>query len=199
MRRIFANASTLLLVLGIAGTVFGLWDIVRKSGINKEAQSIYVNDLESFDGNLLYAHIEGGRLDLSNSYEYSLSTRGRNVNLTSTFFTPVLNDENSHLAYIIATDAQPTYNDMLLQADYTGLLQTRSELPGSVRARYADKFPNARMFYLDTTYRPQQAIERLLELRLFLGLTLVGLATKLSLTRSGNTEMLARRKTERHA
>ena len=199
MNRFFARTATLILVIGIAGTGVGLWDIVRMSGINEEVLSIHVNNLQDFDEDLLYAHLEGGRLDLSNSYEYSLSTRRHNFEISSTYFTPVLNDENSHLAYIIETDAQPTYNDMRTQADYTGLLQSRTELPGSIRTRFAEKFPNARMFYLDTTYRPQSTIERLLELRLFLVLTLAGLTLKLILTRSGNSETLAQRKTERHA
>ncbi|MEJ2592104.1 MAG: hypothetical protein P8178_12010 [Candidatus Thiodiazotropha sp.] len=199
MTRLIGKLATLAILFGVVGTSIGLWDIVRKSGINKEALPLQARDLHDFDGGLRYTRIEGGRLDLSNSCEYRLDTLGRDGKTASRYFTPVLNSENSHLAYIIGTEVQPTRNDMLIQADYTGLLQSRSELPGSIRMQYVEKFPNARLLYLDTTFRPQPVIERLTELRIHLGLILAGLTVRLVLSKADKRERFAPRETEKPA
>ena len=199
MKRLIGKMATLAVLFGVVGTAIGLWDIARKSGINKQVLTLRVSDLQDFVGGLRYARIEGGRLDLSNSCEYRHNTRGRDGENASRYFTPVLNGENSHLAYIIETRAQPTRNDMLIRADYTGLLQSPSELPGSIRMRYVEKFPNARLLYLDTTYQPQTVMARLPELRTHLGLILLGLTVRLVLSKATKRERFTPQETEKPA
>ena len=65
--------------------------------------------------------------------------------------------------------------------------------------QYVEKFPNARLLYLDTTFRPQPVIERLPELRIRLGLILAGLMVRLVLSKAGKHKRFAPRETEKPA
>lgn len=199
MKKFVVKIVTWALIIGVVGLGYGLWDIVKKSRVNKEVRSLNIDDMQSFDGDLLFAQIKGGRLDVSNTYEYSLSTRKTDVKLSSDYFTPVVNASNSQVAYIIKTDTEPTLGDMLAQADYSGLLQGQSELPGKIRKAYEEKFPNTRLLYLDTTYRPQPMIARLLDLKVFLLLLVAGLVLRIILTRSGKDQPLVQQEAEKSA
>jgi hypothetical protein len=185
VKKIIIKIVTLMLLIGGVGLGYGVWDIIKKSGVNKEVKSFGIEDIQSFNGDLLYARINGGRLDISNTYEYSVSTRRTDVKLSSAYFTPVVNGKNSQVAYIIKTDIQPTASDMLVPADYSGLLQSESELPNKIRKAFVETFPSTQLRYLDTTYRPLPILDQLIDLKIFLLLLLAGLVLRIALTRSG--------------
>lgn len=134
---------------------------------------------------------------MSNTYEFGLSTRKSDVKLTSDYYLPVINGENSQILYIVKTSAQPNFSGIVKQADFTGLLQSPSAIPDKIHKAFDETFPNAQYLYLDSTYRPQPMIVQLKDLTIFLVLLLAGLGLRLALTRSGKTQRVVQEQAEK--
>ncbi|MBL4909295.1 MAG: hypothetical protein JKX78_04595 [Alteromonadaceae bacterium] len=181
MKNLVIKIATWAFMIGLLFTGFGLWDIYKERNVNSEAIVMEFNTISDPNGSLIYAEISGGQLDIANTYELSLSTKKSDAKLTSDFYTPVINNENSTVAYILKSALEPTIQEMVKKAEYKGLLQSKSELPKKILAAYNKSFPNTKFVYLDSTFKPETFLEKIIGLKIFFYLLVGGLAVRLML------------------
>jgi len=179
MKNLVIKISTWAIFLGLLFTGYGLWDIYEKKDVSTEAIKMKSESISDSDGSLVYVEISGGRLDVTNAYELSLSTKKTGTNLSSDFYIPVLNEDS--VAYILKTPLAPTLQELSSTANYSGLLQSKSELPEKILSSYNKSFPTDNFSYLDSTYEPKTTIEKIFGLKIFVYLLLGGLAVRFML------------------
>ena len=180
MKNLVIKISTWAFLAGLLFTGFGLWDIYEEKDVSTEAIQIKSESIDGSNGSLVYVEISGGRLDVTNTYELSLSTKKSDAKLTSNFYTPVLN--GGSVAYILKSPLAPTLQEISSTANYSGLLQSKSELPEKILASYNKSFPTDNFSYLDSTYEPKTTIEKIFDLKIFIYLLLGGLAVRFILS-----------------
>ena len=174
MKKLIMKISTWAFMLGLFVIGFNLWDIYKERNINSEAISIEANDIVSSNTNK-YSEVVGGRLDITNMYELSLTTKRSDSKLTSDFYIPVLNSENDSLLYILKTPLAPTAQEFSGIAKYKGLLKDKAELSTKILDAYNQSFNNAKFVFLDSTYKPETLMEKIINLKVFLYLLIGGL------------------------
>ncbi|GLQ32632.1 hypothetical protein [Litoribrevibacter albus] len=178
MRNLIIKISTWAFLAGLVFTGMGVWEIIKERNVSQTPSAIQSSDVNKTTEELAYATIQGGRLDLANTYEYSLQTKKSDVKLNSDYFIPVKDTETDAVIYVLKTSDEPSIEDVLKTANFSGLLQNRSELPSKILDAYKKEFPNVDFAYLDTTYKPETLIEKIKGLGIFLGLLLGGLVIR---------------------
>ena len=182
MKNLVIKIATWALLAGLALTGLGLWDIYKERGVGTEAIQMSLDSVDGSAESLVYAQVSGGQLDITNTYEYGLSTKKAGAKVTSDFYTPVLNGNS--VAYILKTPVAPTLQEMSKVANYSGLLQNKSELPEKILTAYDASFPEGVYSYLDSTYKPQTMLEKLMDLKIYVLLLLGGLAVRFIFSRN---------------
>jgi len=152
--------------------------------VNQTPIEVTIDNIGGLRDELTYASIEGGRLDIINTYEYSVSTKRSGIDLSSTYYTPVLETEDMSVAYILKSDAEPTMDDFIETANYKGLLQTKQALPEKILNAYNREYPNQNYFYLDTSYAPKTLLKKIQDMSLFIFLLFGGLFVRIFATRA---------------
>ncbi|MEJ2042955.1 MAG: hypothetical protein P8X89_06745 [Reinekea sp.] len=178
MKNLVKKFSTWAFLVGLFFTAFGLLDIFQERNVGQKPVEMTIDSVVDPADELIYASINGGRLDLSNAYEYSLSTKKSDVKLTSDFFIPVFKNEERKVIYILKTALEPTISDMAKAPTYQGLLKSKNELPSKILDAYNGKFNNDNFYFLDSTYDPKTILEKLLGLKFFIGLLIIGLVVR---------------------
>lgn len=179
MKGFVLKIATGAMTFGLLLTAVGLWDIFKERNVGLNPQEVAIANLPSQPDSILYAHISGGQVNPELVYEYTLSTKKSDVQISSDFYMPVMTDADGTIGYILKLADEPDAKQLLTVADFTGLLQSKSELPSKLLNAYEESFPNAGFMFLDTTYKPRSNLEKLAGLKLFFALFVGGLAIRL--------------------
>lgn len=179
MKRFILKIANTAILFGLLLTGYGLWDIYKERNVGLEASDIAISSLPTASDTIQYAHVSGGQIDPENVYEYTLSTKKSDVKLSSDFYMPVIADDEGTPGYILKLKDEPDVKQLLTTADYTGLLQSRSELPSKLLTAYESLYPGTGFLFLDTTYKPRSTMEKLAGLKIFFALFIIGLVVRL--------------------
>lgn len=190
MKNLIIKIATYAFLAGLVFSAMGVWQIIKERNVSVTPEKYTIDSLIEPKEDLMYVAIEGGRLDIMNTYELSLSTKKTDINLSSNYYTPVLNVEDSSVIYILKSDLEPSVKDIIKVAEYQGLLQSKNELPEKILTAYEKLLPGHKYFYLDSTYKPETLLEKIKGNAIFFYMLFGGLFVRLLLTRSPkqNTE-----------
>jgi hypothetical protein len=180
MKGIIAKVSTWAIFLGALLGGYGLHDIYNERDVGTEARVIELDALQKESGGLTFASVTGGRLAFMNMYEYSVSTKKSKAKLSTQYFIPVL-DQNDNIVYVVETAVEPTLRAIADVASYSGLLQSKDGLPEKLRTAFDVDFSSSNYMYLDTTYKPETLVEKLLGLKIFFMMFFGGIFVQLLL------------------
>ena len=120
-----AKLSMLALLIGLGITAVGLFTMFQERNVTSDPTAMQAADMPDPGSELIYATVEGGTLDLANSFESQIKRKRRT--LKTEYFVPVL--ENGLVSYILQTDEDP---GSITAGSFTGLLKSSSDLPGEL-------------------------------------------------------------------
>ena len=191
MKRFINKIASGALLFGLVFVSMGCWKIYKERNVSSEPIAMEVGAISQPEGGLAFASITGGKLDITNMYEYSLTTKKSETKLTSNYYIPVMHPVSGDVAYIVKSSLQPTVEDILKDASYTGLLTNKSELPSKILTAYDEKYSGSKYLFLDSTYKAKSISEKILDLKLFFYLLFGGLVVLILVNRKpakGNEE-----------
>jgi len=162
MRAFLAKIFTWGLLLSLAMFGIGAWETFKEKNVSTELTSMNMENMTNPTGEPVYAEITGGQMDIGNIYTYSTSSSSS----PSDFYVPVMNGDT--LSYIAKLNQEPTPEQMVSEAKFTGLFQGASEMPSDLLDAYDGIYTSGAYFYLDTEYEPKPLTNKLLKLGLFL-------------------------------
>jgi len=181
MRKFAIKISTYAIFGGLLLGGLGLWSIYKEKDVNKEVISMESSSIVDPNESLVYTEITGGKLDLVNSYEYSIGRKKSDRKISIGYYTPILDKETNEVLYIVKRRTEPSIEDLLKESVYKGLLQNKSELPEKILTAYDEVFPNTKFYFLDTSYKPKTLLEKLKNLRFFFYLLIGGIVARVAL------------------
>jgi len=159
LRNQVIKVATLAILFGLLLAGYSLWQMFEKRNVASEPEVMNLAELQNPEDGLVYATINGGTLDLQNTFEYSIKKRRRAARVQN-YFIPVKDAGSDSVKYV---------------------LQTKTD-PGSLDEAYATAYPGQSFALLDTSYKPQTTLQNLTKVGLFLGLAVVGFFVRLLMT-----------------
>ena len=184
MKNIILKITGYGLVLGLL--LFGVraWDIKEKWDVNSSPMELKSSSLNSGVEPNSYVRIQGGRLDITNAYEESLTTKKAKAKLSSFFYIPVVNSDGV-ASYILKRSLEPTISDMVNEVDMTGLLEDGASLSSDMLSEFNKKYKfGGKVFVLNSTYKAKTHVERAKGLLFPLYVIIGALAIRLLLNRN---------------
>ena len=163
-----AKLSMLALLIGLGITAVGLFTMFQERNVTSDPTAMQAADMPDPGSELIYATVEGGTLDLANSFESQIKRKRRT--LKTEYFVPVL--ENGLVSYVLQTDEDP---GSITAGSFTGLLKSSSDLPGELVNTYQKVFQGQTYPLLDAGYKPESTMAKFKKLGLFIGLAVAGL------------------------
>jgi hypothetical protein len=179
MKKIVVKLATWVFLAGLLFSGVGIWKIIEEWNVSSTPEEMAIDKVSDPQDQLIYASIHGGRVDFANTYEYSLTTKKKDVALTTDFYTPVVNTDTGKVVYILKLPSEPTITQLAEEASYTGLLSNLKNLPEKLQDAFRAEFPGQRYYFLDSTYESKSLMEKLTDLRIFLILLFGGLAIRI--------------------
>lgn len=176
IRRFLLKIINTLLLLAVAVTAIGAWTTFKERNVNAEAVSANISNITADAHEMKYIQISGGMTDLTNTYEYTTSTRKSKINLDTTYYVPIItkDGESNNLGYILKSDSEPQLSDMLKEANYKGLLESSEEIPEDLITALSTTYPNIKSaFILNSGYTPEPMAAKLIRLAIFVVICLV--------------------------
>jgi len=144
-----------LLIFGV-----GLWDNIQKWNVSMTPEMI---DIGAISNNLVvnrYVTIDGGRLDIENAFEESLTTKESTSKISSNFYIPVITSEDKAV-YIVKRSRPPALSDLISQVSTSGLLLAQSALSQDMLNAFTEVYSfKSKLFVLDQTFQPKSRLER---------------------------------------
>lgn len=184
MRAIISKIAGLILGAGTLFLIVGLMDVYDKWGVNTTPIEMPLENLdENFKvGN--YLKIKGGRLDVVNAYEESLTYKNTDAKLNANYFIPLLNGEDKTV-YILKTSLVPNFDDMIAtDAEYSGLLGGSDELSEEMLAAFRKKLDfQGAVRVLDATFKAESRWDRIMRLKLAFYMIVIGLGIQFLLNK----------------
>jgi len=180
LRNQVIKVATLAILFGLLLAGYSLWQMFEKRNVASEPEVMNLAELQNPEDGLVYATINGGTLDLQNTFEYSIKKRRRAARVQN-YFIPVKDAGSDSVKYVLQTKTDPGSLD-LSNSNFTGLLQKSSAMPDKLSEAYATAYPGQSFALLDTSYKPQTTLQNLTKVGLFLGLAVVGFFVRLLMT-----------------
>ncbi|MCL1036729.1 hypothetical protein L2750_06140 [Shewanella submarina] len=188
MKNFILKIANYAFFIGLLMSLYGLWTIYKERNVDTTAVEVQLEQLTEPESGLALVNVKGGLMVLSNTYELSRSTRKTNINLSSDYYTPVVNPNSGETIYILQTNELPPLEDIITIADFTGLRQSSDALPDKIKSAFQKDLPGQNYLYLDTTYQPMTLMEKLQSNLIFFYLMLGGLTVRLILNRPSKAE-----------
>lgn len=181
---ILRKLSTYAIVIGLVFIGVSGWNIFKERNVNTKPRAMALSDVGPIVAGLSYVTLTGGRIDLANTYSYTLQHRKSKATLGTKYYTPVVDGQDGgKVVYIVESSEEPSLEDLLKEASYAGLLQSSDNLPESLRAKFMDEFPDGGFHYLDSTYKPRTVWQRIQGLSLFFYLLVGGIVVRVLIAR----------------
>ncbi|MGI2259327.1 hypothetical protein [Shewanella sp. GXUN23E] len=183
MKNFILKLANYAFIVGLLMSLIGLWQIYQQRNLDSTPVDIQLEAVQLPQDEMVFASIKGGMLDISHTYELTRTTKKGKIQLSSDFYTPVVNPREDTVVYILQTNNAPEITEMMKDADFTGLLQTADSLPDKIISAYQADLPGQQYLYLDATYQPRTLMQKLESNLVFFLLMFGGLAVRLWLSR----------------
>ncbi len=194
MKTILSKIAGIFLAAGVIFLIVGVMDVYEKWSVDTTPSDIVLDALNGLPKEPRYVKLKGGRLDILNAYEESLTYKNSDAKLNSHYFIPVLNSEEK-VAYILKTGLAPNLDDALAQdSEYTGLLEGSESLSEEMLAAFKKKLQfSGSVRVLDASFKAKSRWDRILDLKLAIyllgiGIVLQILAGKVGAAKNKNQE-----------
>ena len=188
MKNILSNISTWAVIIGALLTGNGLWDIYKERNVSLDPQPLPISaplaESLTSEESMQFVKISGGQLDLANTFEISLTTKKGDTKLSTEYYIPVLAPDTNNVVYILQTKTEPSLNQLMEETHNQGLLKLSSELSDDLRQEYSGIFPGQSYLLLDSTYQAATLIDKLIKLKIFFIMLLVGIGIKVLLIKT---------------
>lgn len=190
MRGILSSISTYAILGGLLMSFFGVKEVYQRRNVSAEPQTVMLEDIALNKGEVSFASISGGFLDLDNAYEYQYESKGGSNLGNADVYIPVVNEQGDY-KYTIKIKDDENLETTLEKEIYTGLLEPGSEMPSDLQDTYSGLFSGNELFVLDTEYDASDESTPLKTLLFFLGLIGLGILIKVWLHKTETQEILA--------
>lgn len=184
MKNILVKIATYVFIAGLVFSAIGIWKMIEERNVSNVATKLTIDNVVDPKEEPVYVAIVGGRIDLTNTYEFTLSTKKTDISLSINYYTPVVNTEDSSVVYIVKTRTEPSIADFLKPANYEGLLQSSEKLPEDLVKAYQNELPGQTYYYLDSSYKPKSFVEKLQGNLIFFCMLIGGYLVRFLLTRT---------------